>query len=191
MGNLEFKEQLHEYSQWREQLMRSIEMYREWRRRYGMSDLHSTDTILNILNGLENDSITLAFAAEFSRGKTELINALFFAETGVRLLPSSPGRTTMCPTEIFYDKSGASYIRVLSIETRLEDDSLIEYKQRPDCWKEIALDCESPTQMQEAFKQLVATKVVPREVADKLGLWNEHEAAEQGMANATSVEIPY
>jgi hypothetical protein len=191
MRNLEFKEQLHEYSQWREQLMRSIEMYREWRRRYGMTDLHSTDTILNILSGLENDRITLAFAAEFSRGKTELINALFFAETGVRLLPSSPGRTTMCPTEIFYDKDGGSYIRVLSIETRLEDDSLIEYKQRPECWKQITLDCDSPAQMQEAFKQLVATKVVPREMADKLGLWNEHEAAEQGMANATTVEIPY
>lgn len=191
MRNLEFKEQLHEYSQWREQLIRSIEMYREWRRRYGMTDLHSTDTILNILNGLENDRITLAFAAEFSRGKTELINALFFAETGVRLLPSSPGRTTMCPTEIFYDKDGGSYIRVLNIETRLEDDSLIEYKQRPECWKQITLDCDSPAQMQEAFKQLVATKIVSREVADKLGLWNEHEAAEQGMANATTVEIPY
>jgi hypothetical protein len=191
MRNLEFKDQLHEYTQWRERLMRSIEMYREWRRRYGMSDLHSTDTILNILSGLESDRITLAFAAEFSRGKTELINALFFAETGVRLLPSSPGRTTMCPTEIFYDKDGGSYIRVLSIETRLEDESLIEYKQRPECWKQINLDCDSPTQMQEAFKQLIATKVVPRDVADKLGLWNEHEAAEQGMANATTVEIPY
>lgn len=190
MGNLEFKEQLHEYSQWREQLTRSIEMYREWRRRYGMSDVHSTDTILNILNGLENDRITLAFAAEFSRGKTELINSLFFAETGVRLLPSSPGRTTMCPTEIFYDKDGGAYIRVLDIKTRLEDHSLIEYKQKRDAWKQITLDCESPAQMQEAFKQLVATKTVPVEVADKLGLWNEHEAAEQGQANATEVEIP-
>lgn len=190
MGNLEFKEQLHEYSQWREQLTRSIEMYREWRRRYGMSDVHSTDTILNILNGLENDRITLAFAAEFSRGKTELINSLFFAETGVRLLPSSPGRTTMCPTEIFYDKKGGSYIRVLDIKTRLEDHSLIEYKQKRDCWKQITLDGKSPAEMQEAFKQLVATKTVPVEVADKLGLWNEHEAAEQGQAHLTEVEIP-
>ncbi|NOQ35777.1 MAG: dynamin family protein [Methylococcaceae bacterium] len=190
MGNLEFKEQLHEYAQWREQLARSIEMYREWRRRYGMSDVHSTDTILNILSGLENDRITLAFAAEFSRGKTELINALFFAETGVRLLPSSPGRTTMCPTEIFYDKEGGSYIRVLDIKTRLEDESLVEYKQKRECWKQITLDCDSPSQMQEAFKQLVAVRTVPVEVADKLGLWNEQEAAEQGLANATEVEIP-
>jgi len=190
MRNLEFKEQLHEYSQWRAQLMRSIEMYREWRRRYGMSDVHSTDTILNILNGLENDRITLAFAAEFSRGKTELINALFFAETGVRLLPSSPGRTTMCPTEIFYDKKGGNYIRVLDIKTRLQDESLVEFKQKPEAWRQITLDAKSPAQMQEAFKQLVAVRTVPVEMADKLGLWNEQEAAEQGMANATEVEIP-
>jgi len=190
MGNLKFKDQLHEYAQWREQLARSIEMYREWRRRYGMSDVHSTDTLLNILSGLDNDRITLAFAAEFSRGKTELINSLFFAETGIRLLPSSPGRTTMCPTEIFYDKKEGAYIRVLDISTRLEDLSLIEYKQMPEKWRNISLEGQSPTQMQEAFKQLVAVKTVPVDMADKLGLWNEHEAAEQGLSNATEVEIP-
>ena len=190
MGNLKFKEQLHEYAQWREQLARSIEMYREWRRRYGMSDVHSTDTLLNILSGLDNDRITLAFAAEFSRGKTELINSLFFAETGIRLLPSSPGRTTMCPTEIFFDKKEGAYIRVLDINTRLEDLSLIEYKQKPEKWKHISLEGQSPTQMQEAFKHLIEVKTVPVDMADKLGLWNEHEAAEQGLSGATEVEVP-
>lgn len=189
MRNLEFKEQLHEYAQWREQLAQAIEMYQEWRTRYKLSDPHSTDTILNILHGLQTDTVTLAFAAEFSRGKTELINALFFAETGVRLLPSSPGRTTMCPTELFHDAKG-SYIRLLNIESRLEDISLMEYKQKPDRWTQIELDCDSPTQMQEAFKELVATKKVAKETADKLGLWNEREAAEQGIINPESVEIP-
>lgn len=189
MRNLEFKEQLHEYSQWREQLVQAIEMYREWRTRYKLSDPHSTDTILNILHGLQTDRVTLAFAAEFSRGKTELINALFFAETGVRLLPSSPGRTTMCPTELYYDEQGA-YIRLLNIESRLEDISLMEYKQIPDRWTQIDLDRDSPTQMQEAFKELVATKHVDKERADNLGLWNEREAAEQGIINPEKVEIP-
>lgn len=189
MRNLEFKEQLHEYAQWREQLIQSIEMYQQWRTRYKLSDPHSTDTVLNILNGLQTDRVTLAFAAEFSRGKTELINSLFFAETGVRLLPSSPGRTTMCPTELYYDKEG-SYIRLLNIESRLEDISLMEYKQKPDSWTQIDLDCDSPTQMQEAFKELVATKHVDKDTADKLGLWNEREAAEQGIINPDKVEIP-
>jgi len=190
MRNMEFKEQMHEYSVWRAKLVQAVEMYHQWRSRYGMNDPHSADTILNILDGLQSDKITLAFVAEFSRGKTELINALFFAETGVRLLPSSPGRTTMSPTELFHDEKGGNYIRLLNIESRLEDISLAEFKKNPDRWTQIDLDCDSPTQMQEAFKELVATKQVDRDIANKLGLWNEREAAEQGIINPEKVEIP-
>jgi hypothetical protein len=190
MRNPEFNEKMHEYSQWRAKLIQSIEMYHQWRNRYGMNDSYSTNTILNILTDLEADRITLAFVAEFSRGKTELINALFFAETGVRLLPSSPGRTTMAPTELFYDQKGGSYIRLLAIESRLEDISLAEIKKKPELWVQFDLDCNSPTQMQEVFKNLIATKKVDRQLAEKLGLWNEREAVAQGNINPEKVEIP-
>jgi len=190
MRNVEFKDQLHEYSQWRIRLIESIEMYHEWRKRYDFNDPHSNEIIQNITHGLATDQITLAFAAEFSRGKTELINSLFFAETGVRLLPSSPGRTTMCPTELFHDAAGSNYIRLLNIESRLEDISLSDFKQKTDRWVQIDLDCDSPTQMQNAFKELIAVKEVSITEADKLGLWNEREAAEQGIVNPEKVEIP-
>jgi len=190
MRNLEFKEKMHEYSLWRANLIQSIEMYQQWLNRYGMENPHSTNTILNILTGLQKDRITLAFVAEFSRGKTELINAMFFAESGIRLLPSSPGRTTMSPTEIFYDEEGGSYIRLLNIESRLEDISLAELKQRPERWTQFELDCDSPAQMQNVFKELIATKKVDREIADKLGLWNENEAEAQGTTKPDQVEIP-
>lgn len=190
MSNMEFKEQMHEYSLWRAKLVQGIEMYHQWRIRYDVNDPHSNNTILNVLNGLQQDRITLAFVAEFSRGKTELINSLFFAETGVRLLPSSPGRTTMSPTELFHDEEGGNYIRLLEIESRLEDISMAELKSHPERWKQIDLDCNSPAQMQEAFKELVGTKQVDRDLADKLGLWNEREAAEQGIINPEKVEIP-
>jgi hypothetical protein len=190
MRTPEFNEKMREYSQWRAKLIQSIEMYHQWRNRYGMNDSFSTNTILNILTDLEADRITLAFVAEFSRGKTELINALFFAETGVRLLPSSPGRTTMAPTELFYDQKYGSYIRLLAIESRLEDISLAELKKQPERWVHFDLDCNSPPQMQEAFKELIATKNVDRQLAYKLGLWNEREAAAQGNINPENVEIP-
>jgi Dynamin family len=190
MSNMEFKEQMHEYSLWREKLIQGIDLYHQWRIRYDVNDPHSNNTILNVLNGLQQDRITLAFVAEFSRGKSELINALFFAETGLRLLPSSPGRTTMSPTELFHDAEGGDYIRLLEIESRLEDISMAEFKNTPARWKQIDLDCNSPAQMQEAFKALVATKMVDRDLADKLGLWNEREAAEQGIVNPEKVEIP-
>jgi hypothetical protein len=190
MRNLEFKDQMHEYALWRAKVVQAIEMYHQWRIRYGMNDPHSTNTILNAINNLQSDRLTLAFVAEFSRGKTELINSLFFAETGVRLLPSTAGRTTMSPTELFYDEEGGSYIRLLNIESRLEDISLAELKQQPQRWTQLKLDANSPTQMQEAFKELCAVKKVDRQMADKLGLWNERLAAEQGIVNPDKVEIP-
>jgi Dynamin family len=190
MSNMEFKEQMHEYSLWRAKLIQGIELYHQWRIRYDVNDPHSNNTILNVLSGLQHDRITLAFVAEFSRGKTELINSLFFAETGVRLLPSSAGRTTMSPTELSYDEEGGNYIRLLEIESRLEDVSMAEFKSNPARWKQIDLDFNSPAQMQEAFKELIATKQVDRDLADKLGLWNEREAAEQGIVNPEKVEIP-
>jgi hypothetical protein len=190
MSNMEFKEQMHEYSLWRAKLIQGIEMYHQWRIRYDVNDPHSNNTILNVLNGLQSDRITLAFVAEFSRGKTELINTLFFAETGVRLLPSSPGRTTMSPTELFFDEAEGNYIRLLDIESRLEDASMAEFKSNKERWKHIDLDCNSPSQMQDAFKELIATKKVSRDLAEKLGLWNEREAAELGIVNPETVEIP-
>ncbi len=190
METVEFKKQLHEYSQWRDRLTQSIEMYHEWRKRYSMDDNASSDVILNTLNSLKTDQITLAFVGEFSRGKTELINSLFFSETGVRLLPSTPGRTTMCPSELFYDAEGGSYIKLLSIETRLEDVSLAEYKNKPDSWIQMDLDCNSPSQMQQAFKELNASKRVSVEIADKLGLYDEELVKDQGIENPTEVEVP-
>ena len=51
-------------------------------------------------SGSANEKLVVAFVAEFSRGKSELINAIFFADTGRRILPATPGRTTMCPVEL-------------------------------------------------------------------------------------------
>ena len=41
--------------------------------------------------------VMVAFVAEFSRGKSELINAVFFAGYKRRIMPASAGRTTSAP----------------------------------------------------------------------------------------------
>lgn len=184
-----FKDQLHEYTQWRELLIKSINEYKAWRASYGFENQSSSDLITSITDNLGNDRVTLAFAAEFSRGKTELINALFFAETGVRLLPSSPGRTTMCPTELFYDADEGGFIKLLNIETRLDEISLAEFKGMQSVWKKIPLDTASPEQMQEAFKELAATKEVSFKVAEDMGLISKAEFKE-GQPLPETVEIP-
>ncbi len=190
MQTLEFTDKLHSYSKWRDHLIATITMYHDWRKRYDLDNPSTSNTINHILNSLSHDRVTLAFVAEFSRGKTELINTLFFAETGVKLLPSSPGRTTMCPTEIFFDKNGSSYIKLLDIESRYEETSFADLKEDPARWKKIFLEIDDPAQMQEAFQQLLATKAVSKEKAQEMGLFNEREAAELGIVNPESVDIP-
>lgn len=189
MNNLELHQRLKDYGEWKTRLVQAIENYQQWLHNYGNPAPELKETLLSVVRNLASDRVTLAFAAEFSRGKTELINSMFFSETGLRLLPSTPGRTTMCPTELFYDADGGSYIRLLPIESRLEEMSLEEHKKGKDGWVQIDLDCSFPIQMQEAFKELVSVKRVSREAAIQLGLY--HEESKPGKAPPPkSVEIP-
>jgi hypothetical protein len=73
----------------------------------------------------------LAFVAEVSRGKSELLNAIFFADTGRRVLPATPGRTTMCPVELQFDAGTAAELALLPIDTRLGGLSLADCAVSP------------------------------------------------------------
>ena len=108
--------------------------------------------------------------AEISRGKSELINALFFADIGARLLPAGEGRATMCPTEILHDASRPPSIRVLPIETRESPRALREFIADPGDWTEIALDPAHPESLAGAFDVLSETQNVTAGQAQNLGL---------------------
>jgi hypothetical protein len=162
--------QLRSYDLWKQSMAESIHAYQHWLDDTGLSESETELMLIKNLRLLEKDNITIAFAAEFSRGKTELINALFFSSAGIRLLPSSPGRTTMCPTELFYDAKEAPYLRLLDIETRSNDKSIEDYKREPKHWTHIELDCDSPEKMQDSFLELLKTKRVSADHAKSLGL---------------------
>lgn len=113
--------------------------------------------------------LRVAFVGEFSRGKSELINALFFAHLGGRLLPSAPGRTTMCPTEIHWDPEQGSSLRLLPIETRLSGLALGHYRQQPQLWTERAFGAASPAELRRELEALTATGDVSAATARTLG----------------------
>jgi len=170
--------QLRTYDLWKQSMSNSIHAYQHWLNDAGLSDTETELMLIKNLRLLEKDNITIAFAAEFSRGKTELINALFFSSAGIRLLPSTPGRTTMCPTELFYDSTEKPYLRLLDIETRSTDKSIEDYKREVKQWTHIELDCDSPKKMQDSFLELLKTKTVSADHAKTLGLAGkdgEHE----------------
>src|SRR4051794_4244176 len=92
--------QLGAYSAWRDELVAGIRSLQRWIDEQDVREAQTGLRIERLLDRLRDDKLQVAFVAEFSRGKSELINALFFADNGQRILPSSVGRTTMCPTEI-------------------------------------------------------------------------------------------
>jgi len=170
----QFKSQMEAFADWKTTLTDTIRNYQGWLNQHGMGSADIDLRIYDALEALNNDRLTVAFVAEFSRGKTELINAIFFADYGCRLLPSEIGRTTMCPTELLYDNhTHESYIKALPIETRLSDYSLSDLKRDDSYWTHFPLDTESPKAMAETFKEVIKTKTVSKQEAEELGLYNE------------------
>lgn len=173
MSNLVQKFQ--EYSDWRKGVLSALEQYRAWIHGSDMADAACDQRLARLMERLVDDKLSIAFVAEFSRGKSELINAIFFADYGQRILPSSAGRTTMCPTELLYDETIPPCIRLLPIETRAEAQSTSEYKGQSHVWTVLPLNIQSGDGMLEAFKQVGLTKKVSVELAKSYGLFDEND----------------
>ena len=181
---------INEYAQWRESLIATINEYIAWLDQAGPMDAAQELRLFDIKETLKNDRLLLAFLAEFSRGKTETINALFFADFNQRLLPSAPGRTTMCPTEIFANGEPA-YIQLLPIETKFSNASLSELKGQPELWQKFLLNTQSADAMKQTLSALIEKTSVDLATAKSLGFWHEDDPAMQRqLSEKGTVEIP-
>jgi hypothetical protein len=165
-------QKFQEYSAWRSGVLAALERYRAYLGTSGLADAASDQRFSRLQTRLIDDKLSIAFVAEFSRGKSELINAIFFADYGQRILPSSAGRTTMCPTELLYDETFPPSIRLLPIETRAESGSTSDYREQSHVWTVLPLDITSGEGMFEAFKQVSLTKRVTVEDATRYGLFH-------------------
>ncbi|WP_177419470.1 dynamin family protein [endosymbiont of Lamellibrachia barhami] len=173
MEQIRFQQQLQAYGQWKANILRTISEYGPWLEQNGMSTPETQTRITQTMEMLKHDRLTIAFVAEFSRGKTELINAIFFADHGRRLLPSSAGRTTMCPTEIFFDhERDEAYVRLLPIETRLQDTLISDLRKDEKQWVHYPLETESVEQMEASLGEVMQTKMVTVAEATHLGLYS-------------------
>jgi hypothetical protein len=179
------------YSLWRNEVKGALERYRAWLNAARLSDAASEERMASLFARLAQERLTIAFVAEFSRGKSELINAIFFAGYGQRILPSAAGRTTMCPTELLYDDTQPPAIRLLPVETREQACSISDFRRQEEAWTVLPLDTASVHGMQEAFQQVSLTRRVPLETAQRYGLGGEGEDELALTADADGmVEIP-
>ncbi len=168
-----FEPSLAAYQHWREEVAAALADLRRWALVNRLTDDQAAARIAYLERRLAADRLSIAFVAEMSRGKSELINALFFADIGARLLPAGVGRTTVCPTEILHDPSRPPSIRLLPIETRESPRALREFIAESATWKEIVLDPPRPESLADAFDVLSETQTVSAAEANNLGLGGE------------------
>jgi hypothetical protein len=150
-----FETSLGELRNWRGHVAETLATLRTWAAASRLIDEASSARLAHLERRLANEKLTIAFVGEHSRGKSELINALFFAEKGARLLPSVVGKAIQCPTEILWDESRRPSIRLLPSQTRDSPQALREFLDAMDTWIEVPLDPRQPQSLVKSCEVLL------------------------------------
>ena len=184
-------DEFEHYSAWRDAVYVRVEALRDWLGAQELGDAESEMRLNQLLGRLQEDTLNVAFVAEFSRGKSELINAIFFSDYRQRVLPSSAGRTTMCPTELYFEPTRRPSLRLLPIDTKIREGSIADFKRDPDAWTEFPLDLDSADEMSATLMRLADTVEVDAATAEAYGLINpDDEETARSLARDGSIAIP-
>ncbi|HEX7044374.1 MAG TPA: dynamin family protein [Burkholderiales bacterium] len=184
-----FGKRLADYRSWCDELAAIINEYQTWVEAQGLGTGEDDLRVYELIDALRSDRLTVALVAEFSRGKTELINAIFFADYKQRLLPSDAGRTTMCPTELLYDPALPPCVRLLPIETRKSHLTIAELKRDAAHWTTLPLDLVRPKAMAGTLLEIARTRPASPSEAEELGLYDPR-APQPLAAGRGEIEIP-
>jgi len=184
-------DEFEHYSAWRDSVYVRVEALRDWLAIQGLHDAESEIRLNQLLGRLQEDTLNVAFVAEFSRGKSELINAIFFSDYRQRVLPSAAGRTTMCPTELYYTPLLRPSLRLLPIDTKTRDGSISDFKRDPGAWSEFPLNLDSAEEMSATLMHLAETLEVDAATAEAYGLINPDDAeTARSLERDGSISIP-
>jgi Dynamin family len=176
---------------WRAALSERLDALAKFLAEHDLAHGPATEHLDSLRERLGNEKLVVAFVAEFSRGKSELINAIFFADTGRRILPATPGRTTMCPVELGWRGDEAASLMLLPIETRLEGLALGELRLQPRAWRRFELDVDNAEQLAHSLLEVTRTEWVSEEQARALGFWDdEHPDDNPPRDDDGKVEVP-
>jgi hypothetical protein len=178
-------------SGWRSTLARRLDEVSRFLIDHELVDTSATLQMAAMRERLGNEKLVVAFVAEFSRGKSELINAIFFADTGRRVLPATPGRTTMCPVELAWDADEVAALMLLPIATRLEGQSLAELRRQRRAWTIRELQTDDPDKLAEALQEVTRTEWVSKDTARDLGFWRDDAPDDNPPVDSVGrVEVP-
>ncbi len=189
--SMSFNEKFDQHGAWRREFALRLKLLAEWMKDHELLDAAVEERLHRLESQLRSDKVMVAFVAEFSRGKSELINAIFFAGYGRRIMPASAGRTTMCPTELGYDADVPPCLRLLPIETRLQTQALMEWRLVPEKWTRIDLDVNDPAQLAQALEKVAEVRQVSEDEARALGFWHDSSPDDNPLVGADGlIEVP-
>ncbi len=188
---MSFNEQFDQHGAWRREFALRLKLLAEWMKDHDLLDAAVEERLHRLESQVRSDKVMVAFVAEFSRGKSELINAIFFAGYGRRIMPASAGRTTMCPTELGYDADVPPCLRLLPIETRLQTQALMEWRAVPEKWTRVDLDVNDPAQLAQALEKVAEVRHVSKDDARALGFWSDELIDDNPLVRADGlIEVP-
>mgnify|MGYP006151911869 CR=1 FL=1 len=188
---MSFIQEFDQHGAWRRQFALRLKLLSEWLVENDLMEAGVRERLDQLHAQVRNDKIMVAFVAEFSRGKSELINAMFFAGYGRRIMPASAGRTTMCPTELGFDPEIPPCLRLLPIETRLQPQSLLDWRNATDKWERVDLDVNDPKQLAKAIQKVSEVRRVSQEEARSLGFWSDEAPEDNPLPGSDGlVEVP-
>ena len=188
---MSFNEQFDQHGVWRREFALRLKLLAGWMKDHELLNAAVEERLHRLEFQLRSDKVMVAFVAEFSRGKSELINAIFFADYGRRIMPASAGRTTMCPTELGYDAEVPPCLRLLPIETRLQTQPLMEWRRVPEKWTRIDLDVNDAEQLAKALEKVSEVRHVSQDQARALGFWHDDAPEDNPPVRADGlVEVP-
>lgn len=188
---MSFNEKFDQHGVWRREFALRVKLLAEWMKDHDLLDAAVEERLHRLESQVRSDKVMVAFVAEVSRGKSELINAIFFAGYGRRIMPASAGRTTMCPTELGYDADVPPCLRLLPIETRLQSQALMEWRMVPEKWTRVDLDVNDPAQLAQALEKVAEVRHVNKDEARALGFWHENSPEDNPPARADGlIEVP-
>ncbi len=183
--------QLDALSSWRRALGRKVGEVGDFLAEHELLDNAEAAALGVVKRKLAADKLVLACVAEVSRGKSELLNAIFFGHTGRRVLPATPGRTTMCPVELQFHRGQPAELALLPIETRRGDAPLADLRIQPEAWQRLRLDPGNADGLTQALNLVTRTRRVSTVDAAALGFWSdEHPQDNPPRQDDGSVEIP-
>jgi len=166
----QLEQRIAQFTQWREQLVANIDEFQSWQDRYGQADIEQTLRIYDLIQGLRNARVRLAFIGESAEYKIGLINALLFPDVPGGLLPAVLGNDAVCATEIFCDPNEAPCVRMLPIETRKRTETIAALRRTTIEWVTTRLESESPTAVAAALAGLAETREINAAEAQALNL---------------------